>query len=183
MPRIESLRTLTADGHWLPAIRRLLELDSVAAGAQWFFQCPGGCAWRLLLGQIDATTSAVVANRFFGIAIVPPGQIGTNPGEAIWRTRRLTANPAGQSVNFSVAVGGRPGPDGVTMDTEDITVPNVWIDGGYGYSGFTENFDAGDQYTKVRLIVEELRLPLTVERAELERHHPDQLSAGGPNHA
>lgn len=162
--------TLSGRDRYIPATRRLLSVANVTPGQSWSFQVPGGCCWRVLFGQIDATTSAVVAQRTFGIKYGPPPVAAGGTGEAMWRSYRNVTNGALQGVNFSVAAGATPGPDASTLSTQNITVPDQWLEAQWVVGGQEVNLDAGDQYTLVRLLVDELQIPLWLDIEAMRQH-------------
>lgn len=117
-----------------------------AAGAEWTFTVPTALNYRLEVIFFTLTTSATVANRG------PRVQFKDGSGNVIWETS-IAGLAASGTYRFGYA---RLGPDSINTgsgNTSALTLPDVWLPGGYVIATNTANKDSGDQFSAVNGIV------------------------------
>lgn len=136
----------------IPGITRKLAVSPNPVGQEWLFTVPGGRLWQLLFGQIDITTDAI------GTARIPYVVFDdSDTAENMYRCPLGGTVGLSQNGNFSVATGEAPGSFfNATAGAGVITMPRVWLQQGWSIGSFTQNLDPGDQYTRVRLWVQEI---------------------------
>lgn len=127
---------------------RSVSVASPAAGAEWTQAVPAGVSWELLLVRHTLTTSAVVATRFPGVALLDfDGNVATVfPPQAGQAASIAAAHLFIAGLGYSVATAG---------PVAGMATPPFPVPGGMSLKSSTPGLDAGDQYTAVRLLVRE----------------------------
>lgn len=123
------------------------------AGAEWSLTLEGGFLWRVALGFVTLTTSAVVANRF------PSFRIRDGDGNERYRGVGSLTAVASNTYSIAYGSGGSSSSQG-EGNMESISVPDVGIDGGWSIGSITPGIDVGDQYSSIRLLLERIHLPV-----------------------
>lgn len=126
-----------------------------AAGAEWSYVTT---TWtRFITARATLTTSAVVANR------KPRYRVRDGGGVELVRTSETVAIPANTVLPILYSL---DAPNAsFTGDTSGIVIisPSLWLPPGYTIGSITDLIDAGDQYSAVELIAQQL--PYTTGRA------------------
>lgn len=151
---------LTQSGRTLPGARRVVTVPAPAAGADLVVKVPGGRLWRVLTGFVTFTASAVVANRFPRLQLLDGGQVFWEGGEA-------TALTAGLTRRYSIAAGGLQATGAVSPAPNQLFMPLVHLHGEQQIVTSTAAIDVGDQWSAMRLLIEELYFD-DAELVELE---------------
>jgi len=126
---------------------KIVSISATAAtGAEWVIPCPQGERWRILGASFSLTTSAAVATRLVVIGV------NNNAGIAIGFFVSPTTQAASLAQNYSVNPGGTAISNLVW--TNISASAEVWINDGGNMHSFTENLQAGDQYTGVTLQIQ-----------------------------
>ena len=141
-------RNGAGEGDWcgVDVRRRVIQVPSPAAGADWSVQVPGGERWsiRSLVAQLQ--TSAVVANRGARVE-VSDGNVRVASYQAaqvqaasvVARHTLVPGGPAGANAQSQASQW--PGPD-------PFILPPGWV-----LSTSTVNLDVGDQWSQIALHV------------------------------
>lgn len=120
-----------------------------AAGADWSYRVDGGTWQRIQLVRALLTTSVVVANR------APVFSISDPDGLPFWQWAPTAAQAAGAALAYSAApLGGLA--DHVAGGVSDFSIPSLWLPAGWSFRVTTALLDAGDQWSAIRLVVDEL---------------------------
>lgn len=162
---------LTREDRRLPGVRRLLQVPTPAAGADWLATVPGGRQWRILAGRWRLVTSAIVANRSPGTQI----QVDGIPiFENLLQSSLAASSTADlSSIDNSVnAVGQWVGSKWLAY------IPGIWLSPGMAIGSETVLMDVGDQYSNIRLYIEECYADNTqLSEAHLERQAEERALA------
>lgn len=148
MGKLFSPRFLSREGRILPGQRRIVNVPAPAAGADWAVVVPGGRNWRIAMGTAQISTSATVTNR-------APLALVTDGTETLWEYGNGAELPASQTALVSLA--STPPPVGFAAQVLSVLAPfpDAWIPGGFTLGTVTLNLQAGDQWSKISLYVEE----------------------------
>ena len=129
-------------------VRRVVNVPQPAAGAEWSVTVPGGVQWRINLAVGELQTSAVAGGRIVGLEVAEPGSTPvvyyfqfTMGASAAWVFQWVIGSPAY--------------PTATNVDHPLMGIGPYWIPGGSTVASSTRNADAGDQWSNVRLVVEE----------------------------
>lgn len=130
--------------------------------------------WRLLGGQAVFTASAVVANRLLGLQITASGVLA-QVNQSTFAIAAAAAPTAVYQIGPTLAP--------AVEDGTAVPIPfvPVWLEPGDTIGSLTGALQAGDQYSAIQLLIEELYftnqdLVDAVLRGEEEIHH---LLSGG----
>lgn len=130
-------------------VEKTASVPAPAAGADWSYRVDGGTWQRILLASGTLTTSAAVANR------VPRLTISDADGNIYYQWTVGIAQAAGATQRYSASitplVGGIGG-----AGAGHLPMPALWLPAGFTLSTSTLLLDAGDQWSVIRLLVEEL---------------------------
>lgn len=134
----------------VPAERTRVPVDvaNPAAGADWSVRTPGGKLWMVLGFRATLATSAVVANRQLRVSITD-GAVERANCQAI--TATITANLTATLGGYRGAV---PGGAGSAL-VGGVGLPDWPLDAGWTFGVVTVGLDAGDQWSAIRLVVEQ----------------------------
>lgn len=140
---------LTNDGKIDHGVRRPVAVPAPAAGADWSVKVPGGRLWRLLGGQALFTASAAVANRLLGVQVTASGALV----QANQSTFAVVAAATPTAVYQSGTALSPANADGTLVP---VTFIPQWLEGGDQIGSLTGAIQAGDQYSAITLVIEEL---------------------------
>jgi|SRR5579863_313913 len=119
-----------------------------AAGAEWGVAVPLGAVWRVISIVFKLVTSAVAANRIPAVAVIN----GTND---VLQVSETIAQPAGTTVIYEF---------GIAYPSTGVQISNlvtaafpgdVVINSQFSLESSTTALQSGDQYSLVKLLVEE----------------------------
>lgn len=149
MPDAYLPRFFSREGRHLPGVKRAVPVPQPAAGAEWTVNVPGGRQWRIIGGAAQLVASAAVANRRPGLSL---GDESTTTARTV---SALQVQAGATALLGYLPDSGVTAPAGV--DTVGL-VPawDAWIPGGFVISSATPGLQAGDQYSQVSLMIEEL---------------------------
>lgn len=132
-----------------PGVLRTLEVPTPAPAADWAFTVPSDGAIRIRSITALLTTSATVANRVPGLTLSDPDRVAfaasSNAQVPAATVQRITYMP-GMGAGGLVGVGGV-----LLVPLLDMVTPV-----GYRLASLTGALSAGDQYSGVRIVVEEM---------------------------
>lgn len=151
---------LTSNGKTLPGVRRVVNFAAPNAGADIAVRVPGGRLWRILTGFVTFTASAAVANRFPRLQLVD----STGP---MWEGGDPTAVAAGGVRRYGIAAGVSQSAGQASPAPNLLAIPFVHLHGDQQFVTSTAALDVADQWSALRLLVEEFYFD-DAELAELE---------------
>lgn len=119
-----------------------------AAGADWIQTVPTGARWRLWATSASLTTSAAVANRSSSLRL----DDGVTP---LWQAGHNVVQTAGITLlwTFTLGLANLVLASG-TASTQPM-LPVATLLAGWRIQSFTSSLQAGDQWSAIRLLVEE----------------------------
>lgn len=131
-----------------PGVHRVLDVPAPVAGAEWSFTVPSLGWLRIRSIVATLTTSAVVANRVAGFTLSDPDRVAYAASSNL----ALPASSAQRIVYMpGTGSGGLVGAGGTLL----VPLPDLIVPVGYVLKSFTGLIDVADQYSNVRMIVEE----------------------------
>lgn len=122
-------------------------LPAPAAGAQWAHVTDGRYFERILAMDITFTTSSVVANRY------PVVDLVDNNGQVITEFPAGAGILASSTVLAHLAIDGPAYAFGTTGATYGY-MPDILTPPGWAWQSSVGGMDAGDQFTRVALLVQ-----------------------------
>lgn len=131
-------------------VQRILTVPNPAAGEDWVLTFPGGAWWRILTGNFILTASAAVANRAVNIDYLD----GATRFAAV---AAQVVQTAGQTRIIGVSTQGPQG-GAAGILTTNLLLPDLVLPAGYVVRSRTDNLDGADQFSQIRLLVEEIDL-------------------------
>jgi len=145
---IQPARFLSYTGHKRPGVRKVVPIGNPNPGSEWLYTVPGGSMIFVIGGYAQLTTSATVANRFPGSAVLIDSTTVWGPQSATAITATGTAN-----ITYTSGLSALVAPTNVQGGM--IPFPNSPMLDGYVFGSLTAGLQAGDTYTKVALWVEQ----------------------------
>jgi hypothetical protein len=139
---------LTNDTHVLEGVRRVVMVANPGAGADWSVTVPGGHQWRLIGGAGVFTTSAVVANRFSAL------QVSDSDG-VFYFNGSTSAQAASLAITTVYVPSTALFPASLFGPRNLVPFSPTWLRPGDILAASTFAIDVGDQWTSVRLRVED----------------------------
>lgn len=155
--------------------RREVLVPAPAAGANWSYLLPSGYLHRVQLGHALLITSAQVASRQLGV------QITDSDGALWWKMHQATGIPAAKHVHAFYNTSTTTLASG-PAEWVLVQLPEILLPAGFKVESFTTEIQTEDQYSDVRLLVEQLvdhdpaQAPGFIPDAEL--HHDLLLPVG-----
>lgn len=132
-------------------VRRTIVVPDPAAGADFVVPVPGGVVWDVLSLKARLVTAAAVANRVPNLRI-------TDGNEMVATIAQQQAFPAGGTSDLSW-VRGWPGPLYGTVGTVLTNWFPEWpLYAGYTFGSITALIQAADQWSAVRVVVDEYEI-------------------------
>lgn len=130
----------------------VIEVAAPAAGADWTQTVPGRAFWRVLFARAQLVTDATVASRLAGVRI-------TDGSRSIFDAVLSAAISASTTtiVNWSDSAITNAGVvrTTITPNQVSVTMPELFLLPGFQIQSLTAALQAGDQWSAVRLWVEE----------------------------
>lgn len=168
MPDAYVPRFFSREGHALPGEKRIVTVANPAAAAELAVTVPGGRQWRIQAGRLQLVASATVANRFPVLTLSD----GTT---VFWQASLSAAITAGQTVQLSFSPQQGQGGPAPGTGVQGLSIPDLYLPPGTVLATVTAGLSAGDQYSGLALLVEELWL----DDQELSKLHEQELAAAG----
>lgn len=173
MPRPHP-RFVTSEGKIARGVRRLQSIPNAAGPAEWAVKVPGGRMWRVLGASAVLGTGATVGNRVPGVQILSQAtQLYVNSN---------TLNVAASSTtSLTYQLGSTLSPGAGVAGVLPIPIPLLWLEPGDSFGSLTSGLVAGDVYSAITLLVEELWFDnQDLNDEELEHEHLiHELLSGG----
>lgn len=146
---IQPARFLSHTGRVLPGVRRVVQVPSPAAGADWSVTVPGGVQWRILSGLSTLATSVTVGHRY------PDAKVSVD-GEQVYG---ITANGGiDESATIVYAIVTDPNTAGAWNGsaTNLYAYPFTFFPQQAQIGVTTSNLDVADQWSNIVLWIEEV---------------------------
>ncbi len=126
---------------------RSLTVPNPAAGADWSQVVPHDVNWKLVAVTYIFTASAIVANR------APRLELADTLGIMLWRGESANVQVASTAITY---VGSAKGDPQLLDPNRAILTPvDFWLPRNFILRTATGSIDAGDQFSAIRLFVEE----------------------------
>lgn len=127
----------------------LVAVTNPAAGAEWIHTVPTGKFWRIRSILHRLTTDATVANR--------ESRLNIDDGVFnLWQSQNDIAQTASTGVYYNYAPGCGIGEvASPSSDSRQYSLPALILLPGYRIRSTTVGIVAGDQYTNIRIMVDE----------------------------
>lgn len=127
---------------------RTIRLATRAAGLEWELKAPGSAYWRVISVTARLVTSAVVANRQVSL-------IGDDQTNTFFTQGFSSAQAASLTVDYCAHTGGSSILAGTTA-TAPLPHAGLLLIPGYRLRSSTALLDAGDQWSLVTALVDEI---------------------------
>lgn len=159
----------------LPGEKRVVQIPTPAAGADWSVTVPGGRQWRISAGRAIFTTSAVVASR------IP--RLTLSDGTTIYWENSVQATMVASNVyRLGFSAGGAQQSTGNANVDSALTLPDLWLPGGHQFMTQTTAIDVGDQWSGLALFISEYWFDdQYLSQCEAERHARHQEQHAQPH--
>lgn len=140
----------------------------VAAQTEWAVTAPGQGLWRVISVHFSLATDATASNRSVGLFM-------DDGSDTYFRTVAASVQTA--SLTWSYCAFQGAGQSDSTGNQNFMPLPGdgLWLQPGWRLRSSTDNFQAGDRYSAVNVLVEEFpngpsrEWAPTIPRAEYER--------------
>ncbi len=145
---------------------RSIIVPDPAAGTDWVTTIPTGQIWRIQALQARLVTSAVVATRFPSLHV--------DDGAAQYWSIQTQANQAASLTRFySFAPIGALGPVSTAYGSGDLLPNRLIMPAGHRIGPLTSGVQAGDQWSQITLLIEDLSVAAGVTNPYMDRGpHP-----------
>lgn len=131
-----------------PGNLRVVQITNPAAGADWVATVPTGARWKVYSFHALFTASATVANRQVEVIVDDGANI-------YWDSDAQVNITAGQAVSINDT--GTNVPQGVFTTTQNLVIPpQLQMAAGHRIRTATAGIQAGDQWSAINLLVEEV---------------------------
>lgn len=148
MGDIQPARFLSHTGQIKPGVRRIVQVQAPAAGADWAVTVPGGVQWRILSGMATLTTSVVAGNRAAHSRVIVDGII-------VWDAAFSAASGPSETDAYPIVIGGADEQVYVTNGLVSLWYQDSFYPQGAVIGTHTSSIDVADQWSGVVLWIEE----------------------------
>lgn len=163
---------LTTNNQRIEGDEQLVLVPQPAAGKEWSYTLPSGHRYKVLLGYAECTSVSASSNLQPGFAI------RTADGQRLWISW-TPGTAAGTELHIIAWSTTASAPSPSLTFNRQLTVPDVWLPGGWEVGSFTTALEPTDQYQNIRMYLQRAFDRRPGEAAgELPHSAPDWITLG-----